>query len=88
MPSNSSGGKWDHLTADAGAWLGAGALSARDCAIGLRRVRRRNWRFAVVGAGIEEVEPLGLLDSAELGVLGELLNAVELVDVSCDGWCA
>ena len=45
-------------------------------------------RFAVVGAGIEEVEPLGLLDSAELGVLGELLDAVELVDVSCDGWCA
>ena len=31
----------------------------------------RNWRFAVVGCGFEEVE---------------LLDVVELVDVSGDGW--
>ena len=37
----------------------------------------RNWRFAVVGAGFEEVELLDTSGSGEIGVLGVLLDAVD-----------
>ena len=79
--SSSSGGKRDRLTADAGAWLGAGAVVRAGLCdwASVRNVRAstgllcdwspacpaRNWQFAVVGCGFEEGE---------------------LVDVSGDGW--
>ena len=37
----------------------------------------RNWRFAVVVAGFEEVELLDTSGSGEIGVLGVLLDAVD-----------
>ena len=69
-----------------------GPLSARDCVIGVRRNVRAStellcdWspacpatKLAVRGrgAGFEEVELLDTSGSGELGVLGELLDAVD-----------
>ena len=54
--------------ADSSAAAAASSRAGRDWSTG-------SARFAVVGAGFEDVELLGLWDVVELGVLGELLSA-------------